>query len=230
MMEQEHSDESSSSSKATDARSDDTLSGSSSSAKSNDLQARRTRAMGDAMQRFSQNKSNNDDQEQCAGVEVNGLGNGWEQDEARNAADVEALDDTSRALLLELRSMVFSERLYAIPPEELEATKQQDVLRARDMLSQQSDVNLNIKVLPYGETLLSAAVRHSVDMIQIFLAHGADPNLENDMASETAYDQVEEYLQEELEDGDENSELQQMKELLLSYGANCFEERMARVQ
>lgn len=234
--EPENSNQSSSSSRATDARSDGTLSGSSSSAKSNDLQARRTRAMGDAMQRVAQNKSEEQEGEQeeqeqprLGGVQVNRLGHGWEQDEARNTADVQALDDTSRALLLELGTMVFSERLYAIPPEELVATKQQDVLRVRDMLSHHSDLNLNIKVLAYGETLLSAAVRHSVDMIQILLEHGADPNLENDMASETAYDQVEEYIQEE-EEGEEDSELQQMKQLLLNHGAICFEERMARVQ
>jgi hypothetical protein len=186
---------------------------------------------------LAQSRSSKDKPCATAGdVKVHRLGNGWEPDEARNTANVEALDDTSRTLLFELRDMVFSERLYAIPPEEFETTKLDNVRRARDLLSQhpQSDVViLNIKVLQYGETLLSAAVRHSVDMIQLLLEYGADPNLENDMACETAYDQVEEYLQEEEEEaGDKNnSESQQkMKELLLNYGAICFEERMARVQ
>jgi hypothetical protein len=62
-------------------------------------------------------------------------------------------------------------------------------------------------------------------MLKLLLEHGADPNLESDMAGETAYDKVEEWLEE----NEDSAEYLEMKQALLEKGAVYFEDRIANL-
>lgn len=221
----------------------------------NDVNSRRLRAMQDLLDHHILSAV---DGEQQQHQQVQPTGSNFEAAAARNEAQLAALSDGHRQILLELANMMNPERLYDLFPEvadekERDGIRQQDVLRAKVLLmpsrtaqqaqeqevSQQqstftadtdtnantsSKVDLNAKILPFGETLLSASVCHGVEMLSLLLECGADPNVENDMAGETAYDKVEEYLQE-----GESPDLLQMKQSLLDWGAICFEERMAKL-
>jgi hypothetical protein len=205
----------------TDAASDAALSGSSESNRpdNNSLNSRRLAAMGEAMSRLSQQGQISD------AVDSQPIGLGWEQDLARNAADMQSMSIDAQILMNELAALMDGDRICTLSQVDLECRfKETDIIRAKEILGSNSEVDVNIKVLPNGETFLSGSVSHSVGMVKVMLEHGADPNLENDMANETAYDKVEEYLEDF-----GSPELEEMKQLLLDKGAVCFEDRMARL-
>jgi hypothetical protein len=212
------SNESSSEEGDMDARSDATLSGSSESGTDDDVNSRRLRAMCQAIHRMDEEVS----EETRAEIMSQPVGSGWRQDEARNAADIASISK----LLEELAGFMDLDRCYKLSKPDSEKLRQEDLVRAREILSSSNPpVDLNIKVLEYGQTLLSGSVSHSTAMLKLLLEHGADPNLENDMGGETAFDKVEEWL-EEYED---NAEYLEMKQALLEKGAVCFEDRMANL-
>ena len=100
----------------------------------------------------------------------------------------------------------------------------EEVFRANEIIEELS-MNVNFASLPYGETFLSSSVGHSLEMMQMLVEKGADVNLENEVAGETALDvllELEDYRQ--LSD-----EEKEMKKFLLSMGAKTAEERFYEI-
>jgi hypothetical protein len=87
------------------------------------------------------------------------------QDEARNAVDIASLSEDARKLLEELASFMDLDRSYKLSKPDREKLKQEDLVRAKEILSSSNPpVNPNIKVLAYGQTLLSGSVSHSIPL------------------------------------------------------------------
>jgi hypothetical protein len=105
------------------------------------------------------------------------------------------------------------------------ADKKKEVVRAKEIMDE-LQMNVDFSPFPYGETLLSNAVDHSLDMVKMLIEKGADVNLENEMLSECPIDQL---LEEDEMNGGLSDEKKAMKELLLSKGAKTAEERLNEV-
>ncbi|KAL7531935.1 hypothetical protein ACHAXR_004314 [Thalassiosira sp. AJA248-18] len=135
----------------------------------------------------------------------------------KRADELGTLSKDESVLLKELCSFFDSDRKKG------DEIKQ--VFRARAIV-EELQMNVNFPVLPYGETLLSGSINHSLEMMQMLIEKGADVNMENEMMSECAIDQILE--EEEMNDG-LSDEKKAMKKLLLSKGANTAEERFLEI-
>mmetsp|Transcript_17320 Transcript_17320/g.29860 ORF Transcript_17320/g.29860 Transcript_17320/m.29860 type:complete len:162 (-) Transcript_17320:11-496(-) len=63
------------------------------------------------------------------------------------------------------------------------------VFRAKEII-EELQMNVNFPALAYGQTFLSASICHSLEMMQLLIAKGADVNVENEMMSECAIDEL----------------------------------------
>ena len=133
-----------------------------------------------------------------------------------DAKEVDALSKEEQELLKELCSF------FDIDHEKGDEKK--EVARAKEII-EELQMDVNFPALPYGETFLSGAVNHSLDMMKMMIEKGADVNKENEMISETPIDAL---LEIEEDRGLSNDE-KAMKELLLSKGAKTAEQRWREV-
>lgn len=140
-----------------------------------------------------------------------------------------SLDDEASHINSELNGLDMDERklldelcgIFTRRQKNDDAAKAKEIFRAREII-EQLEMNVNFPALPYGETFLNMAIRHSFDMVTLLIEKGADVNQESQIGSETALDNL-------LECEDCNGlsgEMKKMKELLLAKGAKTQEERL----
>eukprot|EP00584_Thalassiosira_punctigera_P022841 CAMPEP_0172548804 /NCGR_PEP_ID=MMETSP1067-20121228/18017_1 /TAXON_ID=265564 ORGANISM="Thalassiosira punctigera, Strain Tpunct2005C2" /NCGR_SAMPLE_ID=MMETSP1067 /ASSEMBLY_ACC=CAM_ASM_000444 /LENGTH=214 /DNA_ID=CAMNT_0013336075 /DNA_START=31 /DNA_END=672 /DNA_ORIENTATION=+ len=144
------------------------------------------------------------------------------QDDDRVRAEIDALSDDEKALLTELRAMFDPP---SDPDEETADARKEQAERAKEII-EAIRMDVDFPALPYGETFLSGAICHSLDMVKMLLEKGADVNKENEMMNQTALDQL---LEEEDCEGSLSNDKKEMKRLLLSKGATTAEQRWNEV-
>ena len=134
----------------------------------------------------------------------------------------EAVNDLlpqERGLLLELIAILNQGKT----DQRLNETKDQ-VKRTSDIIDT-IGLNVNFRALN-GETFLSNAVTHSLDMVKMLLEKVADVNVKDTMNRFTALDRIMEH--EEYRD-EMSNDLKVMKELLIEHGAKTYKQRMSKI-
>ena len=156
-----------------------------------DRERRTLEAMGEAMHAMARRANER-------GEEIDGCpSSGMEAMEKRMRV-IEALSRDERAILKELCSFFDCDREKGDEKEE--------VPRAKEII-EELQLNVDFAALPYGETFLSGAVDHSLDMVKMLILKNADVNMENEMMSECALDKLlEDEEQGGLSDGKEGHE------------------------
>lgn len=131
------------------------------------------------------------------------LEKGKEMEERRSGWD--AMPEKSTELAIELFNI-----LEARDGGECDEQRAKDCERVREILACKAPgVHCNMRTPEYGEPLLLLAVHHSVEMVRVIAAAGADLNAQEDMAGETAMFRVREMLTSNADLDDEVIEIDQ---------------------
>ena len=123
-------------------------------------------------------------------------------------------------LLLDLIS------IFECKDKELSVNETRNQVQHASNIIDEIGLNVNSKILPYGESFLSNAVIHSLDMVKMLLEKGADVNNEDTMDGITALDKIME-LEECLDELPDDMKV--IKDLLLSKGAKTIRQRMSQI-